>query len=494
MGSLKDDMMRSLNRAFQEINPSDAQGMLDKQSSLSAMKNDVTEDKIEGGLADNLTIEKIADKHNVDVDKIVDQLVKGLEVEMEHTSELNVAMEIAMDHVSEDPKYYDKLSKIESHKEESKEATGSGSAGAYVGPLFGPMKKTKSDNDTPIKTKPKGGEVDETKGYSKFLKSDENPKGETDGLTPEVLQQIFSKIVKSIKDEDNEKPHKEETKEATTSSSAGAYDVAFGAPKKDPLKLSNPKTVDKELRSVRDKNFPKLGGPGSKFVRIKDKCKTFPYCNQGDINALEIFEREMVKDAIENISLRQNLPINVIKSIVLHELEEKMIKEDEGDNFQTVTFEFPDDYKPKSSEEYRNEFINSIEDKRAVMLLKKFDNYEFDFNSRNNLSGKAKITGIGPVGNVGFFSSSDGYKFDEDGQVEVHINLEDLKFKGQKVPVEFYDMISRYLPPEDEEDSYRGDPVENAVLDGLQELYDVLKYSGLRLNKILINPYSHLRG
>ena len=65
-------------------------------------------------------------------------------------------------------------------------------------------------------------------------------------------------------------------KEATTASSSGPYDAPFGGPKKDPLKLSNPDTVEKELRSVRDKNFPKYGGPGGKFVKIKNKCKTFP--------------------------------------------------------------------------------------------------------------------------------------------------------------------------------------------------------------------------
>tara|TARA_R100000900_G_scaffold40238_1_gene32991 strand:- start:231 stop:1592 length:1362 start_codon:yes stop_codon:yes gene_type:complete len=38
------------------------------------------------------------------------------------------------------------------------------------------------------------------------------------------------------------------------------------------------------------KDFPKYGGPGAKYVKVKDKCRTFPYCNQGDINALDFFE------------------------------------------------------------------------------------------------------------------------------------------------------------------------------------------------------------
>jgi hypothetical protein len=34
---------------------------------------------------------------------------------MEHTNDRAVAREIAVDHLTEDPKYYDKLEKIEKH-------------------------------------------------------------------------------------------------------------------------------------------------------------------------------------------------------------------------------------------------------------------------------------------------------------------------------------------------------------------------------------------
>jgi hypothetical protein len=71
--------------------------------------------------------------------------------------------------------------------------------------------------------------------------------------------------------------------------------------------------------------------------------------------------------------------------------------------------------------------------------------------------------------------------------------MENLKFKGKDVPVEFYEMISRYLPPEEEEDSYRGDPVEYAVMNGLDHAMDVIKYLGLYLADIRINPYVRFR-
>jgi len=37
------------------------------------------------------------------------ELAKGIEVELEHTSDRALAREIAMDHLVEDPHYYDKL-------------------------------------------------------------------------------------------------------------------------------------------------------------------------------------------------------------------------------------------------------------------------------------------------------------------------------------------------------------------------------------------------
>jgi len=37
------------------------------------------------------------------------QLAAGTKVEMEHTTDRDIAREIAMDHLAEDPRYYDKL-------------------------------------------------------------------------------------------------------------------------------------------------------------------------------------------------------------------------------------------------------------------------------------------------------------------------------------------------------------------------------------------------
>lgn len=69
------------------------------------------------GLAKGKTVEDVAKKHGVQVKDIENQIEKGVQVEHEHTGDEQTARKIAMDHVFEDPKYYDKLSKIESKSE-----------------------------------------------------------------------------------------------------------------------------------------------------------------------------------------------------------------------------------------------------------------------------------------------------------------------------------------------------------------------------------------
>lgn len=58
------------------------------------------------------TVDQLAKKHKVNKKHILDQLSKGINVELEHTKDKKVAREIALDHLGEDPNYYTKLSKI----------------------------------------------------------------------------------------------------------------------------------------------------------------------------------------------------------------------------------------------------------------------------------------------------------------------------------------------------------------------------------------------
>ena len=60
-----------------------------------------------------LSVGELAEKHGVDRMQIAKQLDKGIKVELEHTNDKSVAREIALDHLAEDPKYYDKLASVE---------------------------------------------------------------------------------------------------------------------------------------------------------------------------------------------------------------------------------------------------------------------------------------------------------------------------------------------------------------------------------------------
>jgi len=107
-----------------------------------------------------------------------------------------------------------------------------------------------------------------------------------------------------------EEPEKVEATEATSTSSSGSY--------------VTPQWVAPNKKNWRGAQKPQI--PGGKFVQIKKKCSTFPYCNQGDIKSLKIYENEMVKQSITNLSQKMGLSENVIKAIIQHELEERRNK------------------------------------------------------------------------------------------------------------------------------------------------------------------------
>jgi hypothetical protein len=160
---------------------------------------------------------------------------------------------------------------------ETSESTGSGSAGGFVGPLFSTTKKEM--------------EEDCWKGYKEVGGKKKNGK-------------MVPNCVKEGKDGDVKKV---EATEATGSGSSGSYE-----------------TTSAWAKSTNKKDWggrKKTQIPGGKFVQVKKKCQKFPYCNQGDIKALKIFENEKVKKAIQNISQRHNISENVIKTIIAYEYE-----------------------------------------------------------------------------------------------------------------------------------------------------------------------------
>lgn len=80
--------------------------------------NEITEvNKLKGGKADELSSNDIAKKFDVSAEEIKDQIKKGKKVESEHTDDEEKQLEIASDHVSEFPDYYDRIEKMEKEAE-----------------------------------------------------------------------------------------------------------------------------------------------------------------------------------------------------------------------------------------------------------------------------------------------------------------------------------------------------------------------------------------
>jgi len=311
---------------------------------IAKIENMNESNKLEGGLADNKSLIQIAKKHNAknyyQIDDMVKSLKKqlemGMKVEIEHTDDKDKAKEIAFDHLWEDPKYYSKLSKIEegknSHEHDDDMVIG-------VAEILKQIEDTKNRKKVFKNMKDKfhkeNVEFNE-KEFSRMsgLKSGKKDIDETDASSSGSFEgSAFGSMVKrkihTIHNA-NLNENEEELEEAMDASSSGAYDVpAFGrTPKggrKDPLKIDGPDSIYKG-RAVKDKNFPKWGGPGGVFVKIKEKCKKFPYCNQGNTGAIEfIKEDQEIQEAITHVSKKYGISHQEVENIVLNEIKQIFI-------------------------------------------------------------------------------------------------------------------------------------------------------------------------
>ena len=307
----------NLDKAFSQIS-------LNKSTLGDHMKykQGFKEEKLEGGVADSKSLEELAKKHKIDVKMLTKQFNKGIKVEMEHTDNKQMAKEIAMDHISEDPKYYDKLSKMETKD----------------------IKDNQNDKEM----------VDGIIDIIKQIKDTSNRK--------EVTQNMIKKLKREKVDFDHvdflkkcafKQIKKSEPKEATGSGSVGAYSApVFGGDDQfwERSRSETPKLEESEVEKVEAKEATTTGssggyetpamwakstkkkdwGPsrktqykGGSFVKIKKKCTTFPYCNQGDITNLKLSKNESVKEAIKRVASKLNIDESVIITILEHEYQNK---------------------------------------------------------------------------------------------------------------------------------------------------------------------------
>jgi hypothetical protein len=285
-------------------------------------KQSFTEEKLEGGVADNKTLKDIIKKHakkgNSVVSLIKKQYDMGVKVEMEHTKDIKKAKEIALDHLWEDPNYYSKLKKIETKEEKDigKSAKKQFAMDLQKDPDYLEFKKRSKYFVNRGEYSFGAPNVSSEDPYVKKRKYSRVGKGDTTEATgsgssgafvgpigfkdSEFVRKSFAETPKL-----KEEIEKTETKEATTSSSVGGYE--------------SPSMWAKSTKKKDWGPSRKTQLPGGSFVKVKKKCTKFPYCNQGDINALKISKNESVKEAIQNVSKKYGLSENVIINILEHE-------------------------------------------------------------------------------------------------------------------------------------------------------------------------------
>jgi hypothetical protein len=275
---------------------------MDKQTMVSNLKNKVADEMskagvyskgIDGMMAANDFKNSLGEEKNKKTDMIKRSIKQGVSDKLVGKTKVN--------------KPVGKLTSslpIMGENGETDESTGSGSAGGFSAPLFSETKQEMQEkcwSGYQQKGMKKKGDRMVPNCVRESVKEKEKKYLDIEDMIPELKKQL-NKGTRLDKD-----TKKVEATEATGSGSSGQYSTtaawAKSTSKKDWMGKSKPQI------------------PGGKFVQVKEKCKKFPYCNQGDIKALKIYENETVKKAIKNISEKHNISENVIKSIISYEYE-----------------------------------------------------------------------------------------------------------------------------------------------------------------------------
>jgi hypothetical protein len=137
-------------------------------------------------------------------------------------------------------------------------------------------------------------------------------------ITKKEIYKIHNK--KKYNEDDLEEG--EFTEATTTATSAGAmYDAPFGDGSKNPLKIGGEKTIKSRMKNLKKKKFPMWGGPDGVYVAVKEKCKKYPYCNQGDVNSLEFYENDQLNEVVKEVSEKYGLPTKEVEKLVINEIK-----------------------------------------------------------------------------------------------------------------------------------------------------------------------------
>ena len=338
-----------------------------QRSNVQLLKNIVfTEDEeFKGGKADNMTIKNLADKHNVDIEDIENEIKVGSKIEMEHTDSEKQAKEIAMDHIAEFADYYTDpefgIIAIEDKRGDNKKT----------------IRISKSEMDklhNGGKVSLDGIELSYRENIEEDLDSNRISKMIRNDFEDEYRRRESPRDFDQIRRVRDEKPDfedlyvdldsEEEIEEATGAMSSGSFvpalggrpisrtfkkseipELVGGVPKGGMNKpIGNIYSFNEEKEVLEEEELDEatsvggVGGvydtpgfPASKFmgtagkkgkapvkktqpndilknlgyqkVRVKERCKTFPYCNQSP-EAIEFYNEGRVIKKIKKSNLK----------------------------------------------------------------------------------------------------------------------------------------------------------------------------------------------
>jgi len=145
--------------------------------------------------------------------------------------------------------------------------------------------------------------ADDLNKYSKALETKEaTGAGSAGGFVPPL----------SGSQTEEDEIEKIEATEATGASSSGQY--------------SGPSFLAKSSSKKNWRGASKPLYKGGKFVKVKKKCLTFPYCNQGDINALKLSETGVFENIVDKLSKEYNLSKTTITKMINEEILKNLKK------------------------------------------------------------------------------------------------------------------------------------------------------------------------
>ncbi len=323
------------------------------------------EEDLIGGEGDDMSIKDIADYHNEDIKKIKKEIEVGTKIEMEHTKSKNVAKEIAIDHIYEISDYYtnpdygilaveDMKGQKKSLRISKKEMEKLHKTGKLDldGVSLSYKEDLKEDLDSNEITKMLRDQLKKrsSKRFSKDEIFDEIRRRKEEEM--ELRKKEAEEYRKFIEDNftDEEDTEDEPVKEASSAGSVGGSYV--GALSRNPIRrkiktdipvsvggintpigdmtmLSEEELVEagsaasvggeyatpgfppsvfmgtagKKGKARVKKEQPSLANLGYQKVRVKEKCKTFPYCNQSP-EAIEFYSESRVIKTIKKGDLK----------------------------------------------------------------------------------------------------------------------------------------------------------------------------------------------